>query len=155
MNATDAGHCCFRKPRHTCFLSAFSLISSHARPTNHFLGAADALPTPVNQTCRGKLSSTKAEQLEAAGAHARKLSYLQANASCRPAALPRAPQPLFSTTGLSGTFQHPRMLASLPKQRLQMALLCLRWVLLKLQLSAGKYIQFCLDINSVPRVRNS
>lgn len=75
-----------RKQSHTCFLSAFLLISSHARPTNHSLGAGAALPTPVNQPCPGKLSSTEAQQREAAGTHARTVSCLQAKASCSSAA---------------------------------------------------------------------
>lgn len=50
--------------------------------TRHLLGAAAALPTAVNQQCHGQLSSTEAQQREAAGARARRLSYLQANTSC-------------------------------------------------------------------------
>lgn len=36
--------CHFKKPRYTSFLSAFSLLPSCARPTDHFSGAAGALP---------------------------------------------------------------------------------------------------------------
>lgn len=54
--------CHFRKPRHTSFLSAFSLIPSCARPTDHFLGTAGALPTAGNQM---KPPNPAAEQREA------------------------------------------------------------------------------------------
>lgn len=71
---------------------ALSILSDFFTCQTHkpFLRAADALPTPVDQRCWGQLSSTADKQREAAGAHGRDLSYLQAKASCSSAAFPRA-----------------------------------------------------------------
>lgn len=46
------------------------------------------------------------------------------------------------------------MQVPLSKQRLQTAALCPRWILVKLQLSAVKCMQFCLDTNNVLRITN-
>lgn len=70
--ATDSEYITVLELMHTCLFSAFSLLSSQVRL--HYLGAADALPTLVNQVCWEKFSSTEAKQHEAAGDYVRKIS---------------------------------------------------------------------------------
>lgn len=78
---------------HAFALSVFTAFFTHWT-TNHFLGAADALPTVANQVCPGKLSSTEAKWHEADGAYAKKSSLPSSQRGCAKAA-----DQSWSTTG--------------------------------------------------------